>query len=234
MKTDTDVKSANGSGAVLAGLQAGFKASAKTSQPGAEKKPRAGSGKTSSSSTSGATVARSETGDLERIKGRCRIDEITGCWVWTGAMSGGLTPAIHAMDYRRGRMVTQTGQRAAWQAAKERALPKRWRVWRTCANHVCVNPDHLMAGSAQAYGEHIIRTGRFRGSELRRLANIATGVALRKVTDEQVLEVMTSGETLEVAAARLGVAKSTVARYRRGERRSSSAGIFSGLIARAA
>lgn len=234
MKTDTDAKFVNGFDAESISQPVGSKVFAKTSPVAEARKPHKGSGATSNSSTSVATVARSETGDLERIKGRCRIDEITGCWVWTGAMSGGLTPAIHAMDYRRGRMVTQTGQRAAWQAAKGRALPKRWRVWRTCANSACLNPVHLMAGSMKAYGEHIVSTGRFRGSESRRLANIASGVKMRKISDAQVLEVMISGETLEVAAARLGVAKSTVARYRRGERRSSSAGIFSGLIARAA
>lgn len=230
--TDIDARSASGSDEELTSLPDGSKASSETLQSSAVAVLRLSSGVTFAINGRKATGVRPTTGagTLEHIKGRCRIDEDSGCWIWVGAMnvSG---PAIYAWHPRKKRMLTQVGRRAVYHAVHGRSIPNGWRVWGTCGEHRCLNPDHAKAGDNEAYGKWLVKEQWFQGSEARAIANRKSGAARRKLTDEQARMVMLSDVAGYRLADELGVHKSTISKYRRGERATvAAAGMFSGLI----
>lgn len=163
---------------------------------------------------------------LPDIKGRCHIDSITGCWLWRGATSpsnGGLTlqPRIHATCYTTdptgATKKTQTGNRAAWHTANQKPLPKGWRVFKAdcCTNGLCINPEHLKAGTTKQWGQSVARNGNWKNVPSRIAANRASGRRNAALTNEQLREVQLSSETGLALAARMGVSPQLISRHRR-------------------
>lgn len=162
---------------------------------------------------------------LQRIKGRCRIDSITGCWNWTGATSnsnGGTTrqPRMHSEDYTRdpsGKIkTTQTGNRAAWHAYTGKPIPQGHRVFKAdcCTNGMCVNPEHLQCGTTSDWGRSVAAKEIWRGSQTRINANRIIGRKLAALTPEQVREIHASQDKGIDLAERLGATPQLVSRAR--------------------
>lgn len=149
---------------------------------------------------------------IDEIKGRCRIDEFTGCWNWAGAMVGGKSPRIWQTE--DGKDKSMPGRRAAW-LALGRELPSGWRVYGTCDSLVCVNPAHMKAGLTAEFGAHTRASGKQKGNINRIKANRLTGRKRAALPAETVAEVISSNETGVALAARLGVAPATISGYRR-------------------
>lgn len=165
---------------------------------------------------------------IQRIKDRCRIDSITGCWVWTGATSSsndGTTqqPRIHSEDYTRDpsgkTRAVQTGNRAAWHAHTGKPIPEGHRVFKTvaCTHPLCVNPAHLQCGTTTAWGHSLSARGIFKGQAKRINASRATGRARTHATPAKAREILTSTETGVQLAARLQISASVVSKVRRGQ-----------------
>jgi HNH endonuclease len=104
-----------------------------------------------------ATAASSEEPLRRRLEDRFREDvkpdRRTGCLIWTGAVS------------ERGCGQIQVGSRtfSAHRAAYELAcgpIPNDFLVRRTCHNPLCVNPEHLKAGTYQDNVDDLIAAGR--------------------------------------------------------------------------
>jgi hypothetical protein len=172
---------------------------------------------------------------LDKIKGRCKIDDITGCWLWTGAMSGGRFPRIYAPKYGKNgaKCTTQTGARAVWQAKTGKAIPPGFRVFhKGCTNDACVNPAHLDCGPTAAWGKQLQRTGAWADQPTRILANQAIGRARSAASIEIAREICASSDTGLALAARYGISRSVVSKIRRGQLRSITAVInpFAGLM----
>lgn len=148
---------------------------------------------------------------IDEIKGRCRIDEFTGCWNWAGAMVGGKSPRIWQTE--DGKDKSMPGRRAAW-LARGRELPSGWRVYGTCESLTCVNPAHIKAGPVAEFWEYIKATGSQRGNINRIKANRLNGRKRAALSPDQVAEVITSNETGVALAARFGVAATTISEYR--------------------
>jgi hypothetical protein len=171
---------------------------------------------------------------IEDVRGACRIDDITGCWVWTGAVDRG-QPKIYAPDWtaHNGAMKTQTGQRAVWHMGNQHAIPKRWRVYSTCRTVCCLNPEHLKVGSQKEWGRDSARWGFLKDDVRVRVRNRRTGRSRSELTPETYAEVLASSEKGVVIAKRLGISDSTVSKARTGAIVCFQpiGGMFSGLLA---
>ena len=162
---------------------------------------------------------------LQRIKGRCTVDEITGCWIWKGATSqsnGGATrqPRMHSEDYTldpTGKTKTvQTGNRAAWHAKTGKPIPKGHRVFKSaeCNDELCVNPDHLQCGTMKEWGQSVADKGIWKGIAVRINANRLIGRKQAALTPEQVRAIHASGDTGLALADRFEVSPQLVSRVR--------------------
>jgi hypothetical protein len=153
---------------------------------------------------------------VDQVRGACRIDEMTGCWAWSGARHSTNGPRIYAPVLPGGEMQSQPGRRAVWQMVTGKAIPERWRVYGTCGNMLCVNPAHIECGPSGAVGKHIAKTGAYKNKPNRIAANRATGRKRAHYTPEDVAEIMASDETIEQLATRLGLGRGPVWRIRAG------------------
>lgn len=158
---------------------------------------------------------------IDRIKSRCTVDEITGCWIWKGGTSpsnGGKfrQPRIHSEDYTADptgkTKAIQTGNRAAWHAYTKKPIPDGYRVFKAnhCHDGLCVNPAHLKCGTFADWGRSIAEKAVWRGVSARINANRLSGRKRAGLTPEQVLEVQTSDEKGVVIAKRLGVSQQLI------------------------
>lgn len=100
---------------------------------------------------------------LLEIRERCRIDDETGCWLWSGAMSsrgpraiGNRTPVVHRPEWNSAGSVL----RVVWERHHGTAPAHGQIVWRTCGHERCCRPSHLATGTYQEYGRWVAESGR--------------------------------------------------------------------------
>lgn len=159
---------------------------------------------------------------IDDVLARCDVDEITGCWRWTMAMSRGShgTPIPVAqvwVDDKR-RMVTIMRLVKAFTSGDlgwVRPGRSGMRVWRTCSNAVCVCPEHLTSGSRSAMyawqRKHLYpKVDRL----VYRLRNRQG--SKRALTEQQIDEIRTSHKTGGQLAEEMSVSRKVVSRVRCG------------------
>ena len=153
---------------------------------------------------------------LEEIRGRCFITE-DGHWLWRGSLRKDGRANIYAPDYTRadGDMRTQCGTRALYHCAYQQPVPEGHRVFGTCEEKACCNPEHVRCDTETAYGKFIARRGVLKNQSARILANRAIGRTRAKLTAEQALYVQTNPKLGKDLADELGVSTSTISKYRR-------------------
>jgi len=138
----------------------------------------------------------SRTLTLEDFLDRFEVNTETLCWEWTGALdSNGYgrlgTKKVHRISYE------------LWIGP----IPKGYFVCHHCDNIVCINPDHLFAGTNQDNIRDASRKGRLSCGEDRWSAVL---------TEANVREVRASSESSTILGRRLGVDKSTINKVRTG------------------
>lgn len=156
---------------------------------------------------------------LHDLRERCVIDD-SGCWLWPGAMAGGVTPCFR---------VHQLGRSVAGGAGicflKTGELPAPGVVWhRTCDHARCVRPTHRIEGTRKSQMARLI------GTERPAMVRVRIAVAKRassKLSDAAV-DVIRAGEgTATAAGARHGCTTAHASRIRRHEvRRSLAASVY--------
>lgn len=163
--------------------------------------------------------------ELSRLKGRCYIDPITGCWLWKGATSmsnGGTTeqPHVYSTDYTKdpsgATKTVQTGNRAAWHAHTGKPIPAGHRVYKAacCSHNLCINPAHMACGTNTDWGRSVQAKGIWRGVPARINASRITGKKRAKITRAMALEIINSEETGIALAARLQLTPKMVSKAR--------------------
>lgn len=172
---------------------------------------------------------------LEKVRERCYIDEDTGCWLWRGAVSQGKWPRVYAPDHSQegSPLKTQTGRRAVWHLFTGKAIPNGWRVYGTCTEDACLNPQHMKCGPTSELGSFIAKSGEWKGVPARIKANRLIARTRAKVTPDMVSEINQSNEKGLDLAQRLNVSDTLVSRVRRGASGKCwqpMGGVFSGLM----
>lgn len=148
---------------------------------------------------------------LADLRDRCVVDEITGCWLWHGALCGS-TPSMRIPAL--GRNVGAGIAICYLTTGKE---PEAGVVWhRTCRTITCACPEHRMAGTRKtqmAFMSEIAKSPLTRG----RIARARR--AQSPISDEVVLDIRNGEGTGSEMAAKHGISITHACRIRRQETR---------------
>lgn len=78
-------------------------------------------------------------------------EDEAGCWIWQGGTANEgscpVTSMPRAYPPKPGRAKIRPVARIVWEAYTFCAIPEGRVVWNSCANSMCVNPDHLRCTS---------------------------------------------------------------------------------------
>lgn len=151
---------------------------------------------------------------LERLMDRCYVDHDTGCWHWRLSSSKG-SPRVH-IRLPDGSAHDTRGRRAAIMVKTGRVLPKGKQVFALdrCQSHDCVNPAHARVGTRHQSMQAAVRRGAM--TTPARLESIrARCVEARKLTGEQMTELLSSIESAYALAKKMQVSKSRVIALRK-------------------
>lgn len=169
---------------------------------------------------------------LEDLKLRCRVDELTGCWIWLGGHGGrnGGVPMTHvSAGVLCESRATMSAMRAAWLLSGREIEPGKL-VYRrfTCKSPSCCNVEHLACGGVKLKCRSAGKRGSFNTTErllqLRRIGPVHTPEVVASIADA----VHVRGLSCDAAAAEFGVDKGAVKRIRRGEHRHQRAKVLPG------
>lgn len=149
---------------------------------------------------------------LEDLKARCVVDDVTGCWKWRMAVSGGA-----AMVYLPALGKTRTGLFAAL-ILSGRALKPGQRAFGTCGTQFCVCPAHVKALTSAQWGKGVAASGAWKGNPARVVANRATAKTRpgTVLTEGLAQEIRASAGTGREIARRFGISDKQVSRIRCG------------------
>ena len=148
---------------------------------------------------------------LEDLRGRCKIDDITGCWNWGMGCDGNGRPSVWMPDLHRR---TSLGVAICW--IKTGKLPAPGVVWHlTCRNMLCANPAHRKVGtrSTQMLAAKVTRTPLTRA---RISANRRGG---SKLKPEQFEDIRSGGKLLREICEQHGISMSYASLIRSGKDR---------------
>jgi hypothetical protein len=163
---------------------------------------------------------------IDDIRQRCRVDDLTGCWSWSMAISDGKdhlssrTPRVSLpAGVMSGGTRTMSVGRVSWLMAG-RKLRQGHVVWRTCCNDTCVAPAHLMSGTKGQEGAWMSANGHRRGDPLRAAINRRTNAATQAVPADVVRQIerrLSAGELQKHVSADMGIHKATISKIARGK-----------------
>jgi len=144
---------------------------------------------------------------------RCRIDEATGCWLWSGACCEGY-PRVWLADVGR----VTTGPSAAFYVSRGGLPPQGTVAYMRCICPTCVNPEHVLIGTKKQAGAHLAKSGKLKGDPARAVRNTLNARrSIAKLTPEIAAEIRASSGTLVELGQRFGVAPSCISAVRTGK-----------------
>ncbi len=127
----------------------------------------------------------------ERFLAKCEPIPIAGCWIWMGTI-GSTGYGRFCIHYKKWK-----AHRASWEIYKGQ-IPAGLFVCHKCDIPTCVNPDHLFLGTPQQNSSDAVK-------KLRPM-----GTKIRKLTKENVVEILLSDLPMNQLAKNFGVTISTI------------------------
>ena len=145
--------------------------------------------------------------DIESLRLRCVINEMTGCWRYRGCTEG--KQAKLQIVLPDGTRRVMRGRQAAWVLKHGRPIPPGTVTMPRprCGGDCCVNPDHVAVGPRKKAIQVAAQRGAFDTPEFR-LALHKTQQGKRKISLAGETALRLSKEPLAEAAARLGISYS--------------------------
>lgn len=155
---------------------------------------------------------------IDDLQGRCRVDDITGCWEWTGCYSGRMctSKAVVPSTYVPALGCTTTCMRAA-AFLTGRKVRDNQIAWATCANRKCCNPDHIRLGTRKEWGRWMTQQKLMTNSLARARASIEMHRRRAPNMPAIAAEIRASDERGCTLARKHGLTPQTVSRIRRGK-----------------
>ena len=158
---------------------------------------------------------------LADMRGHCRIDDDSGCWLWSRSIAnknGTPTPTVYIRPGLLGNPlgIVMSAARASWLLSGH-SLQKGHVVWRhVCEAGRCINPDHCRAGTFKQMGAAISATGRNRGDPVRAAINArCRNGNIKSVETVRAAEAMFAENRMQKdIQAELGLSHATVVRIR--------------------
>ena len=168
---------------------------------------------------------------MKDIRDRCRM--VDGHWLWAGALSEGW-PRVAAPEFTRhdGKQVSQHGRRAVWHIKTQAPIPQGWRVFGTCEERCCLNPDHLKCMPVADRGREVADSGKLRGN-LKRVAAVRTAARKRShLTLELIDLILTSPKTGRALTKETGLGRTVISKVRQHKPTAFTpvGGLFTGLM----
>jgi len=114
---------------------------------------------------------------FEDIRLRCRVDEVSGCWLWSLCFEDNKTPKVGIPAGVLGeRKATMSAAKASW-LLSGRKLAEGHVVWRSvCGDSRCVNPAHCTALPRAEMRRKCGESNREKGDFKRIAASVANAV----------------------------------------------------------
>lgn len=156
---------------------------------------------------------------IEDVKGRCYVDDFTGCWHWRGSMKindkGRGTPQMHIYDSVARRSATVSGPLAVLELTGRRT-PQTQRGWRTCLCDDCLNPAHIMGGTHKEWGAWLREQRCWQNSPARLAAGREWARARSRLSAKEIAQAKEC-RTGKEAAELLGISESHASKIRTGK-----------------
>lgn len=151
---------------------------------------------------------------VARLRARCKVDQKTGCWHYSGSVEHG-GPKLWIWHPEKQKFEVMAGAKAA-ATLSGKPIPPRGRAWMGCCCSDCVNPAHVLTGTMLEWGAFLRERGLWRNSATRRAASIAAGRARSNLDMEQARAIRAANTTIDEEAAIRGVGRSQISRIRVG------------------
>lgn len=149
---------------------------------------------------------------IERFNEKYEIDPITNCWNWTASKwAKGRYGKIHTTKER--------GDVSAHRVSYELHhgdIPDGYEILHSCDNTLCVNPDHLSAGTHQDNMDDMVEKKRFGRGEKHNQA---------KISDKQIEEMINlrkNGTMVKDIAKKYNIDTGHTSRVTRGMRKKTN------------
>ena len=146
---------------------------------------------------------RNDLSPQERFAAGIYILPESGCWPWIGKRD---RDGYGVFYFRRTMFRTH---RFAWEL-ENGAIPSGMYVCHRCDNPPCCNPKHLFLGTPADNAADRVRKGRTQDQRGVRNPSV-------KLSQEQVLEIRSGGDSPAVLSSRFRVSKSLISRIRTGD-----------------
>lgn len=141
-------------------------------------------------------------GVWDRIQKYTSPEPNSGCWLWTGACAADGYPRITVGSSKDKSKKSVRVNRFVCEAIH--GLPDGFHALHKCDNIICINPDHLYAGTAKQNTKDCIE--RMRRTQIKRGSK--NGMAV--LTEDQVLSIRDSLEKGVVLAKQYGVSQAAI------------------------
>jgi hypothetical protein len=131
---------------------------------------------------------------IDRFNSKWTPEPFSGCWLWTGALDRWGYGAMK-VDFTVGR-----AHRVAWNLLRG-DIPEGLFVLHKCDTPSCVNPDHLFLGTTR---------DNVRDKVLKHRQSKGNDFPFAKLTDQDVLYILSSDESCIQLAERFSVNRETI------------------------
>lgn len=144
----------------------------------------------------------------EDLKGRCIVDDFTGCWHWQGATStdkrGRKCQRVWVYDSLQGRFRTMSGPMAVLEIEGTRT-PETEMGWRVCECQDCMNPAHVKGGTKADWGLWLRMYGKRKGKPRIVAANRKNVRSRAIINPQKAAEIRASDRPADELAAKYGL-----------------------------
>jgi hypothetical protein len=131
------------------------------------------------------------------------------CWIWQGYFVKQNVPMV----YHDGTM--RAVRRLIFQMNTESESTRRWYYVPSCGDYRCINPEHIKRLTAKQHMSAMAKSLANNPSK-QAIKSAKISEKKRKLTPEQVSEILNTNELAYKLAEKFGVCRSTVGRYRQG------------------